>query len=175
MTRTQTQSYDGDGQIIYSSDGSIAGTYYIVRATALGGEVITRLTSTGEKGYTYVPAGGRVQARQAGTNYYGQPAVEWTHTDPLGVTEMGAGGPAAYDPLGNYAPLPPPPPTSGPMQSYGVYAPNYNWTPSSFTNANDLATGCLSSSGNPTSCSERMRERTNDRFVDNLPHEYQAC
>jgi hypothetical protein len=50
---------------------------------------------------------------------------------------------AAYDPLGDYAPLPPAPPRGQSTQSYGVYAPNYNWTPSSLSNANDLATVCV--------------------------------
>ena len=64
----------------------------------LGGEVLTRLTAAGERAYTYVPAGGLVQARQGVQSWDGQPAVEWAHRDPPGLSEPGA----AYDPLGNH-------------------------------------------------------------------------
>ena len=82
--------------------------------------------------------------------------MAWTHLDPVGMTESGLGGLAGYDPLGSYAPLPPAPPQGQSGQSYGVFAPNYNWSPSSFTNANNVVTGCKMD-GAPADCNSVLR------------------
>jgi YD repeat-containing protein len=158
VTSTLTQAHDGDGRLVHSSNGSTAGTDYEVRSSVLGGEVVTRLNQQGGKGYTYVPAGGLVRARQVGSNYYGQPAIEWSHPDPVGVTESGPGGPAAYDPLGNFAPLPPPPPQSGAWpQPSGSYGPIWGGAGSLFSNVNDFSTGCLLD-GRPADCNRVAHE-----------------
>lgn len=104
-----------------------------------------------------MPAGGLVQARQTTNSSNGQPAVEWSHLNPVGVTESGLGGPAAYDPLGNYAPLPAPPPQSEQWpQPGGYYGPIWGGAGSLFSNVNNFSTGCTLD-GAPTDCDSVMR------------------
>jgi hypothetical protein len=126
----------------------------------LGGEVMTRLNSSGDKVYTYVPAEGLLFARQA-KNTSGQPVMEWTHRDPLGVTEKGSGGDGGYDPLGNYAGRPTPPPTGQTYQlPIGNYGQSYEGAGRGFTNANNYSTGCTWD-GRPASCNSVMRASNN--------------
>lgn len=167
VVTTLTDAYDTDGRIIYNSTGNPATTFYMVRSTVLGGEVVTRLTSAGAKSYTYVPVGGLVQARQT-VNTSSQQVMEWSHTDAVGVTEQGTNGLAGYDPLGNYAPLPPPPPSGGQTQSYAVFAPAYNWSPSSFTNFNNASTGCMLD-GRPESCDRVLHYMVDGWSVQHVP------
>jgi len=59
-TTTYSAGYDGDGQLMYESSNtsSVTTTSYIVRSTALGGEVLTRLDQSGNKKTTHVSAEG---------------------------------------------------------------------------------------------------------------------
>lgn len=149
---TLVDAYDGDGEIIYNGVvGNPAQTFYLVRSSVLKGGVVTRLTSTGDKSITYVEAGGILAARQT-KDYNNQPTVEWTHKDAIGLTDQGTTGLGGYDPLGNYASLPPPPPTGGGYTAPGgSYGPSYSSFPSSFTNFNNFSTGCLMD-GRPIDC-----------------------
>lgn len=156
-----TQTYDGDGQVVHESKTGGAATFYVVRSTVLGGEVVTRLDASGGKQYTYVPAGGLVHARQTVDQSSGSPAMEWAHRDPAGVTEKGTAGLAAYDPLGNYAPLPPGPPQSGQWpQPGGYYGPIWGGAGSLFSNVNNFSTGCLLD-GRPADCNRVTQLRNN--------------
>ncbi|HEX8501128.1 MAG TPA: hypothetical protein VF659_11115, partial [Pyrinomonadaceae bacterium] len=154
---TLSLSYDGDGQPIRESTtgGSSPGTFYLVRSTALKGEILTRLKSNGTKAYTYVPAVGVVGARQTILSYNGQQYMEWTHRDPPGITEPGA----TYDPLGNYIPHVPPQPYQPPSYT-GFYGPSYGGSTSSFTNSNNFSTGCMLD-GAPASCNSVLRALQN--------------
>lgn len=57
MTINYSAGYDGDGQIVYESSNASGATdtSYIVRSTALGGEVLTRLNQSGNKKITHSP------------------------------------------------------------------------------------------------------------------------
>lgn len=152
---TLTTVNDGDGQPVREQyTGPTPVTDYLVRSSALGGAVVTRLSATGAKEITYVPTGGLVEARQrAYPNTSGQIDrwTEWTHRDPTGTTEPGA----TYDPLGHYVKhIPPEPsqPTQQPPQ-WPTYGPSawYSAKP------NDLSTGCILD-GRPADCNSVMRE-----------------
>lgn len=161
-TDTLTTSYDGDGRTVREAKtgGSAPGTHYLVRSTVLGGEVVTRLTGAGAKEDTYVPAGGLIQARQTVQSSNGQPAVVWTHLDPTGTSEPGA----SYDPLGNrIVPQNPPQPQSPPMPASGMYGPGWGGAGSSFSNANNYATGCRMD-GAPATCSSVMSAINGEQY-----------
>lgn len=137
--------------------GSARGAHYLVRSMVLGGAVVTRLTADGEKEYTYVPAGGLVEARQVEQGGAGQPAVSFTHLDPTGTSEPDA----AYDPLGNrVVPQNPPTTQSPPFTAAPMYGPAWFGSGSSFSNANNYATGCLLD-GRPTDCNRLMNTLQN--------------
>ena len=157
-----TLAYDGDGRSVYESavGGVAPATYYLVRSSVLGGEVVTRLTSSGSKAFTYVAAGGLVEARQTVDSYDGQARMEWTHRDPLGVTEYPL---AAYDPLGNYVRHEPPAGPPQPPPSW-MYYPAYSGAWSGFGNAANYATGCVMD-GQPTSCDRVARALENGSAV----------
>src|SRR5207248_961951 len=118
---THSSNYDGDGRSVREAQvgGSLPATYYLVRSSVLGGEVVTRLTAAGAKAYTYVPAEGLLYARQAVSSFNNQPQVEWTHRDPVGVSELGA----AYDPFGNYVSPVNPQQPGQPPPATGMYGP----------------------------------------------------
>jgi hypothetical protein len=100
-----------------------------------------------------------VRARQT-YNSTSQQVIEWSHPDPVGVTESGFGL-AAYDPLGNYAGLPEPPPTGQPPPPpSGYYGPIWGGAGSLSTNYNNFATGCLLD-GRPADCN-RVRHALED-------------
>jgi YD repeat-containing protein len=163
---TLSSDYDGDGQSVREAQvgGSLPATYYLVRSSALSGEVVTRLTASGAKAYTYVPAEGLVYPRQTVLSFNNQPSMEWTHRDPVGLSEPGA----AYDPLGNYVSPVNPQPTQPPPS--GMYGPGYGGASSTFGNADNYSTGCLSASaGSPSDCNHAMLERMGSAFVSNLP------
>jgi hypothetical protein len=82
--------------------------------------------------------------------------VQWSHPDPVGVTESGSGL-AAYDPLGNYARLPEPPPTGQPPPPpSGYYGPIWGGAGSLSTNYNNFSMGCRMD-GAPANCSSVLR------------------
>lgn len=81
-----------------------------------------------------------------------------------------AGGPAAYDPLGNYAGLPEPPPTGQAWpQPSGYYGPIWGGAGSLSTNYNNFATGCTAASGGPADCNSAMLQKMGAGFVGSLP------
>jgi YD repeat-containing protein len=166
VTTTLTDAYDGDGQLAYESvtGGTSPATYYVLRSSVLGGEVLTRLDQTGEKAITYVPGAGVVSPRQT-KDANNQPSVEWTHRDPLGVTEAGQPGLAAYDPLGNYAPLPVAPQRDGggqPPPPMPPHWPAYSGAGSSnYGQAGNYSTGCMMD-GAPANCSSVLHALQNE-------------
>jgi YD repeat-containing protein len=166
---TLSDDYDGDGQSVREAQvgGSNPATYYLVRSSVLGGEVVTRLTAAGAKAFTYVPAEGVVFAQQSVISSNNQQVVGMVHRDAVGVSEPSV----AYDPLGNY--IAPTNPVGGPPPpSSGMYGPGYGGAGSSFGNAYNYSTGCMAASNNPADCNSVMQQRMNQDFWDNLPHEY---
>jgi len=85
-TTTYSAGYDGDGQLMYESSNtsSVTTTSYIVRSTALGGEVLARLDQSGNKKTTQVSAEGLLFATQSTV---GGAFVLATYRNPLGITE----------------------------------------------------------------------------------------
>ena len=154
---TLSLSYDGDGRQAREAvvGGASPSTYYMVRSSVLGGEVLTRLTAAGAKAYTYVPAGGLVQARQTIDRFSGQEAVEWTHRDPLGTSEPGG----ASDPLGLLA-VPDAPEDGQPIPPSSSYGPSYTGSSSMFSNANNYSTGCRLD-GRPMDCNRLAQVMNN--------------
>jgi hypothetical protein len=71
------------------------------------GAVVTKLTASGDKDITYVPAMGLALPAQTHQFDSTQPQVTWDHQDPVGLTEAGLAL-ASYDPLGNYVQHSPP-------------------------------------------------------------------
>ncbi|MCM3870117.1 MAG: hypothetical protein ND895_05400 [Pyrinomonadaceae bacterium] len=162
-TATYNSSYDGDGHLVFESQvttgsPSSSSAAYILRSTALGGEVLTRLTQSGNKSVTHVPAEGLLFARQAIQFPFAWPNgayVGWSQRNPLGITETGKG---VYDPLGNYIPFqqmndPRPPPGSYNSASMGGIA-------GSFANPEASGLGCLLD-GMPANCSRAMQSVNN--------------
>jgi YD repeat-containing protein len=172
---TDTNGYDGDAQLVSEvvTGGYSPSTDYLIRSSVLDAEVIVKLDVAGNRAITYVPAGGLLFARQT-KDYYGQPAVEWTQRDSVGVTEVGTNiWVAAYDALGNYVALQPhPAPYQPPAPPTGMYGPSYGSVGSSFSNANNYSTGCMSASGSPSDCSGTMRQLMSLGFYSNLPGVY---
>jgi YD repeat-containing protein len=70
------QFYDGDGQRVKSTEPNVV-TYYL-RSTALGGQILEQLDSTGAKQKGFVYAAGQVIGEQSGTGnvllLYGEPS-----------------------------------------------------------------------------------------------------
>ena len=117
---TDTATFDGDGRAVYATSNDSIGTgifssSYTLRSTALGGEVLTTLSSTGDKVTTYVPAMGLLFARQVKNTGPGGDFVSWTQRDAAGVSETNKG---IYDPLGNYIPFKQPTDPRPPAGSY---------------------------------------------------------
>ena len=145
-TITYTAGYDGDGQVVFESSTTSPGTSesnYIIRSTALGGEVLTRLDQSGNKKITFVPAEGLLFATQRTT---GGPTVLFTMRNPLGLSETTK---AVYDPLGNYIPFQQfadPRPPAGSYNSGSLSSLS-----ASQANPFSSAVGCLMD-GLPTTC-----------------------
>lgn len=90
ITADQTQSFDGDGQVIKkvvaetthdnaNGDETTTNTTYLVRSTVLGGKVISENASeTGQRGFVYL--GAEVLAWQLKTG--STEIVKWEHRDP---------------------------------------------------------------------------------------------
>src|SRR5437870_4899930 len=97
---------------------------------------------------------------------FGSQYISWAHRDALGLQENGQ----AYDPFGNLI-YNVQPPNSGPPPYHPFYGATYggaSWN--SFTNANNLSSGCYSAANNnPTVCNDRMLEVMGPDFVSNLP------
>lgn len=157
-TSTDTMAYDGNGQML-SESVTIPGystSDYLIHSTVLGGAVLTKLTATGGKSITYVPAKGLVAPIQTENGSYYQ-YIGWIHRDALGVQEGSSG---AYDPLGNLI-YNEQPPTGGGPATGGIYGPGYGgagW--STFSNANNSSSGCMMD-GRPASCDAVLRSLNN--------------
>ncbi|MET0753705.1 MAG: hypothetical protein ABWZ66_10050 [Pyrinomonadaceae bacterium] len=113
-------NFDGNGQEVKRTEivwnpqeeeyDDPASKYYI-RATPLGGDVITEVTQSGSKKSTFVFAGGEILARQEVNSSNNQDKVFWEHwdasrnsriyTDANGNTAGLSMGKAEIDPLGN--------------------------------------------------------------------------
>ena len=116
---TYVSSHDGDGQptLEYYQENPTYSKSYMVRSSVLGGRVLTRLDYAGNKWKTDFSVDGLLRVVQYGVSYYNQYAtLQWTHIDPLGLSEAGDTKPV-YDPMGNYIPwhqVPTAPPNSYP-------------------------------------------------------------
>ncbi|HKV35769.1 MAG TPA: LamG-like jellyroll fold domain-containing protein [Pyrinomonadaceae bacterium] len=150
ISTNYSATYDGDGQIVYEST-SVSGTSdsgYAIRSTVLGGEVLTRLNSAGNKKVTHVPTMGFLVASQAGGP---TPVVVVSHLNPFGTT---ASGKKVIDPLGNNIPF----------QGYGDPRPpagsytsaSMSGLVASLANPHSYGNGCLLD-GTPVNCSLAMR------------------
>ena len=155
-TISYSPAYDGDGKLVYESQvttGSLpsSSSSYVVRATGLGGQILTRLDQNGNKSITYVPAEGLLFATQTVTQNVA--GVGWTQRDPVGISETGKG---VYDPLGNYLPFQPHNDPRPPVGSYnsssmaGFYA-------SFASDPFQLNVGCIRD-GLPTSCDRVLHD-----------------
>jgi len=149
---TYSAAYDGDGQVVKetSATSSTTETSYIVRSTALRGEVLTRLDQSGNKKVTHVPAEGLLFATQRMISGYGADVLT-TYRNPLGTTETNK---AVYDPLGNYIPYQAwhdPRPAAGSYNSGSMAQLS-----ASQANPESMAVGCIMD-GLPTNCGRVMR------------------
>jgi YD repeat-containing protein len=153
---TDTVTYDGDGRAVYSTsfDSVGAGSFsssYTLRATALGGEALTTLNSSGAKATTYVPAMGLLFARQMTFPAPVGDLVGWTQRDPVGVSETGKG---IYDPLGDYIPFKQPTDPRPPASAYN--SGSMASVSGNMSDAYNYGLGCQLH-GIPTKCSTVMR------------------
>ena len=167
QTTTVAMGYDGDGELIGEIfNGSTSD--YLIRSSVLG-TVLTKLTTTGGKDTTYVPAHGLVAPMQKYDPYSSpQSYMIWVYRDPLGIQESSNGYLSAYDPFGNLVSNVQPP-VSGPPPYMPVYGATYgglSWN--SFANANNLAAGC-NVGGFPMDCSRAMIGAMGLEFAMNLP------
>jgi hypothetical protein len=151
-TATNTTAYDGNGELLYESVVTSAATTsdYMIHSSVLGA-VLTKLDAAGNKDTTYVPANGLVMPLQQ-KDYQGNATMRWVHRDASGLQEDGK----AYDPFGGLIQNVQPP-TGGPPPNMPFYGPSYGGvTWSSFSNANNLTTGCKMD-GVAASCDSVMR------------------
>ena len=166
QTKTTALGYNGDGELIGEIfNGSTSD--YMVRSSVLG-TVLTKLTTTGGKDITYVPANGLVAPMQKNDVYANPPSyMMWVYRDPLGIQEGGS----AYDPFGNVIPNVQPP-VSGPPPYMAFYGSTYGGISfNSFSLANNLAAGC-NYQGTPTDCNSAMISTMGLAFAANLPGAY---
>ncbi|MCM3872157.1 MAG: hypothetical protein ND895_15850, partial [Pyrinomonadaceae bacterium] len=171
QTKTMSLAYDGDGKLLYESVNGTTSDY-LIRSTVLG-TVLTKLTATGGKDITYVPANGLVAPMQ-NENPGFTPFMSWVQRDALGVQERqsnAADNVKAYDPFGGLIPNTQPPLGGGPPPYVPFYGATYGGvTLSAFITANNLSSGCYSAtSGAPDTCSNAMLQRMSWEFVSNLP------
>jgi hypothetical protein len=82
ITVSQGNSYDGDGRNVVETASSA--TTYHLRSSALGGEIVEELNSSGQKttGYVSLP-GGQLLATQT----LNPATVTWKHNTPAGTSE----------------------------------------------------------------------------------------
>lgn len=69
-----SQNYDGNGLRVKKTENGV--TIYYLRSTALGGQVVAELDSSGNWSRGYVYLGGQMVAIQSG-------GVNWVHQDPI--------------------------------------------------------------------------------------------
>lgn len=167
QTKTTALDYDGDGELISEIfNGSTSD--YLVRSSVLG-TVLTKLSATGAKDTTYVPANGLVAPMQKIDPFSNpQSYMIWVFRDPLGIQENNSGSLYAYDPFGNVISNVQPP-LSGPPPNMAFYGSTYggvSWN--SFSLANNLAAGC-NYQGRPTDCNSAMIATMGLAFAANLP------
>lgn len=90
-----TRTLDGNGQqlktatVTYNDNTeswTTPETTYYLRATALGGQVLTELNEQGQKQRTFVYAGNQVLATQEIIPYYNTQSVTWEHRDPTNAS-----------------------------------------------------------------------------------------
>ncbi|MCM3874744.1 MAG: hypothetical protein ND895_28960, partial [Pyrinomonadaceae bacterium] len=168
QTKTMSLAYDGDGKLLYESVNGTTSDY-LIRSTVLGA-VLTKLTATGGKDITYVPANGLVAPMQ-NENPGFTPFMSWVQRDALGVQERQsntADNVKAYDPFGGLIPNTQPPLGGGPPPYVPFYGATYgglSWN--SFANANNLAAGC-NVGGFPMDCSRAMIGAMGLDFAMNL-------
>ena len=163
QTTTLATGYDGDGKVNHElMNGSTGG--YLIQSAILG-TVLTKLKVNGGKDITYVPANGLVYPMQMQDQPYSSPTSYLTSVsrDPLGIQENGS----AYDPFGNLV-ANVQPPSGGPPGYTPTYGPPYGFGSNSFTNANNLATGC-NYQGRPMDCNSAMVATMGVAFAANLP------
>jgi YD repeat-containing protein len=86
---TQTNRYDGDGAGVrqervtqLNSNAPATTTTYYLRASVLGGQVITEYNGQGLRQTSYAVAGGEVLAQQTGADT-ASPHLLWRHTNPI--------------------------------------------------------------------------------------------
>ena len=130
---TLTQDFDGNGARVKQQKNTGTPTYF-VRASALGGAVLTEVVPVGGapvKTVGYVYAAGQLLAKQEANE------VRWVHIDPRTENQWqsnatgGSWGVAQVDPLGidaGFAPPPPEPlePSPEPDLIYPKYADMFN-------------------------------------------------
>lgn len=152
---TYVTSYDGDGKqaLEYYQENPTNSKSYMVRSSVLGGKVLTRLDYAGNKAMTIVNVDGRLLAVQKGVSYANQYAtVQWTHTDPLGLSEAGDTK-SVYDPLGTYIPWQHIP--TAPPNAYPPHSPGYGGSGSLFGSSQDRS---CTFNGLPISCSDLVHQ-----------------
>jgi len=168
QTTSNALGYDGDNELLIEMiNGTVRN--YSVRSTVLG-SVLTRLTATGGKDITYVNVEGLVMGLQ-NQNPSASPFMSAVYPDALGVQEQNSNSQYtyfAYDPLGNVIPNTQPPVVNPPsyIPFYGATWGGASW--SSFSLAQNLATGC-NFRGVPTDCSSAMVQTMGLEFAANLP------
>ncbi|HKU77569.1 MAG TPA: PKD domain-containing protein [Pyrinomonadaceae bacterium] len=146
-TITNTLRHDGNGDLVFESVSSPSETKsnYLINSTVLG-SVLTKLDGNGNKDITYIPVNGLTVA-VLGKDLNGNPSSGHILRDASGLQEGGK----AYDPFGALIhnvqpPVIGPPPN---MPFFGATYGGVSWN--SFTNANNLSTGCTLD-GARTSC-----------------------
>ncbi len=167
QTKTTALGYNGDGELIGEIFNGTTSDY-MVRSTVLG-TVLTKLTTSGAKDTTYVPANGLVAPMQKIDPFSSpQSYMIWVLRDPLGIQENNNGTPYAYDPSGNVINNVQPP-VSGPPPYMAFYGSTYGGVSfNSFSLANNLAAGC-NYHGAPTDCNSAMIATMGLAFAANLP------
>jgi len=142
---TYISNNDGDGQpVIECYQENLATKSFMVRSSVLGGNVLTRLDSAGNKSSTAFNVDGLLTVVQNGNS--SSSSVRWTHIDPLGLSEAGDTK-AVFDPMGNYiqwqhAPTAPPnayPPIAA---SYGGLGPSFGYAINSACILDGIPTDC---------------------------------
>lgn len=159
-----TQEFDGDGRRVRQQETNK--TTYLIRSTALGGEVVNEIgwvNNQWKKKTGFVLVGGQALATQTIGLYGNDPRVNWMYQNPVTNSRRGAVD-SELDPLGLDAGLSPP---------EGVYT-NPEAPDLVFPRYGDImngATGCIQG-GAPISCdviitfNEMFSEEAEGMFAD---------
>jgi len=149
---TYLSNHDGDGQpIIEYYQENLASKSFMIRSSVLGGKVLTRLDNVGNKSSTVFNVDGLLTAVQNVASYGS--SIQWTHIDPLGLSEAGDMKPV-FDPMGNSIPWQPAP-SGPPPNAYPPIAASFGGLGSSFGSAQDKS--CVFN-GRPISCTELQHQ-----------------